>query len=319
VKEFQNNPSVVVALFNEGGRLGETRDWLETFWNNYFLRGSVIFDENGGVGQLYSQPGIGIPFGRGFIIDQEGNVALPYFSHRPSFAIEKIYDLLGSPEVDIEVVPDDPPVVVPQGGTFGLTGTITNNTEAPKSVDVWTMANGPGKDVYGPFKLFSGIQLDAYQSRSAHFNQRVPNLAPSGFYDYIAYCGDYPATVVDSSYFQIEVVAGPAGGGTGWVLTGSFDRGDAQASVPNEFALLGNYPNPFNASTVISYELAAASKVKLEVYNLVGEKVTTLVDEEQGAGHWSVAWEVSNHSSGVYFCKLTAGGFLDANKMILLK
>jgi len=125
--------------------------------------------------------------------------------------------------------------------------------------------------------------------------------------------------VVDSSYFQIEVVAGPAGGGTGWVLTGSFDRGDAQASVPDDFALLGNYPNPFNASTAISYELPTDARVKLEVYNISGQKVATLVNGQQEAGYRSVTWEGSEAASGVYFYKLTGGDFTEVKRMTLLR
>jgi len=224
------------------------------------------------------------------------------------------------PDVSIEITPDDPPVTVPQGGSFGFTGTLTNNTEDPQITDAWTMATGPEKEVYGPFKEFSDLELEPYQTRSAHFYQRVPNLAPLGFYDYIAYCGEYPSTVIDSSFFQIEVIAGPLtkAGEAGWVLTGSFLEGDL-SELPSEFALLSNYPNPFNASTLISYELPATSQVKLEVYNLLGSKVATLVNGEQEAGYKSVTWDASEVSSGVYFYKLTAGDFTEMKRMTLLR
>ena len=222
------------------------------------------------------------------------------------------------PDLSIEIVPDDPPVTVPQGGSFGYTGTLTNNTEDPQTTDIWVMAVGPTKEVYGPFKEFYDFPLDPGQTRSAHFNQRVPNLAPLGFYNYIAYCGDYPSTVMDSSYFQVEVIAGPAGGATGWVLTGSFLEGD-WADIPSEFALSGNYPNPFNASTVISYELPTDTHVKLEVYNLSGQKVATLVDSKQQSGYRSLTWDASEVSSGVYLYKLTAGDYTEIKTMTLLR
>lgn len=97
VKEFEEHPNVFAAVFQQGGAHGETREWLETFWDNYYLRGGVIYDENGDIGgSAYSQPSLGLPFGRGFIIDQEGRVALPYFGHQPEMAIAKIYELLGT-------------------------------------------------------------------------------------------------------------------------------------------------------------------------------------------------------------------------------
>ena len=227
---------------------------------------------------------------------------------------------LGSemPAVSIEIIPDDPPVTVPQGGSFGFTGTVTNNTEDPQITDIWVMASGPEKGIYGPFKEFYDIALAASQSRSRHLTQRVPNLAPLGFYDYIAYCGDYPSTVVDSSFFHIEVVPGEASGSTGWVLTGSFLEGDL-ADLPSEFALLSNYPNPFNTSTQIRYELPTSSDVTLQIFNTAGQRVATLVDEEQEAGYRSVTWEDSGAASGVYFYKLTAGDFTKVKRMTLLR
>jgi hypothetical protein len=222
------------------------------------------------------------------------------------------------PDISIEIVPDDPPVTVAQGGSFGYAGTITNNTEDPQTTDIWVMAAGPLEGVYGPFKDFYDFPLNPSQSRSAHFNQRVPRMAPLGFYNYIAYCGDYPSTVMDSSLFQIEVVEGVESGQGGWVLTGSFLEGDL-ADIPFEFALLGNYPNPFNASTVISYELPTTSHVKLEVYNISGQKLATLVDDEQQAGYRSVTWDASEVSSGVYFYKLSAGDFTETKRMMLVK
>jgi len=179
---------------------------------------------------------------------------------------------------------------------------------------------GPEKAVYGPFKEFYDIPLDPSQSRFRQLNQRVVNLAPLGFYNYIAYCGDYPATVMDSSYFQIEVIAGSVAktAAAGWVLTGSFLEGDL-ADLPSEFTLLSNHPNPFNAQTVIEYQLPVSASVKLEVYNLLGEKVATLVNGAEEAGYKSVVWDASDISSGLYFYKLTTGDFTETKRMTLVK
>jgi len=222
------------------------------------------------------------------------------------------------PDVTIEILPDDPPVIVPQGGSFDFTGSLTNNTEDPQVSDGWTMAVGPQKETYGPFKMRNDVELDPLETRTADFNQHVPNLAPLGFYNYIAYCGDYPSTVMDSSFFQIEVVEGVGSSQGGWVLTGSFLEGDL-ADLPSEFALLSNYPNPFNASTLISYELPTDTHVKLEIYNLFGQKVATVVDGQQEAGYESVTWDASEVSSGLYFYKLTAGDFTEVKRMTLLR
>lgn len=102
VKEFDGDPDVVPVIFDQGGANGETRPWLETFWTNYFLRGAVIWDEAGATGAAYGQPNTGLPFGRGFVIDRDGSVALPYFGHQPEMAIEFIRGMLAG-----SAVPDE--------------------------------------------------------------------------------------------------------------------------------------------------------------------------------------------------------------------
>jgi hypothetical protein len=94
---------------------------------------------------------------------------------------------------------------------------------------------------------------------------------------------------------------------------------------PEAFALANNYPNPFNPATTIKYALPEASDVKLEIYNVVGQVVRTLVADHQNAGRYVVQWDATNDSghslsSGIYFYRLQAGGeFLEVKKMLLVK
>ena len=94
---------------------------------------------------------------------------------------------------------------------------------------------------------------------------------------------------------------------------------------PEAFALANNYPNPFNPATTIKYALPEASSVTLEIYNVVGQVVRTLVADHQNAGRYVVQWDATNESghslsSGIYFYRLEAGGeFLEVKKMLLLK
>jgi hypothetical protein len=217
--------------------------------------------------------------------------------------------------------PDNPPVVVPRGGRFGFNGTVTNITDQTQWVDMWIMAYVPGIGRHGPLKLYEHVKFNPYQVRSAHLYQSIPNGAPiSDEYVYYGYVGDYPSVVIDSSFFPFEVIAGALakGGANDWILTGSLLEGGL-ADLPSEFALMGNYPNPFNASTVIEYQLPATSNVTLEVYNVLGEKVATLFDGEQQAGYKSVSWDASGVASGIYFYKLSAGDFTEMKRMMLVK
>jgi len=95
VKEFADDPRVVALVLDQGGEHGETLDWMRTWWDNVYLRGGVLWDADGAVGRLYAQPATGLPFGRGFIIDQHGVVDTPYFGHDPALVIARIRQLLG--------------------------------------------------------------------------------------------------------------------------------------------------------------------------------------------------------------------------------
>ncbi len=98
----------------------------------------------------------------------------------------------------------------------------------------------------------------------------------------------------------------------------------AQSLLPRQFALYQNYPNPFNPSTQIRFDLPQATKVKLEIFNSLGQLVTTLADEVQSAGSYTITWNGQsrsgiNVSSGLYFVRLQAGDFVNTKKMLLMK
>jgi hypothetical protein len=97
--------------------------------------------------------------------------------------------------------------------------------------------------------------------------------------------------------------------------------GNAQNTIPKSFALGQNYPNPFNPSTLIQYDVAKSGRVTIEVFNVLGQKVQTLVDEYKAAGRYAVQFNATNLSSGTYFYRMTAGNgeFTQTMKMMLLK
>lgn len=96
------------------------------------------------------------------------------------------------------------------------------------------------------------------------------------------------------------------------------------SEVPEKFSLEQNYPNPFNPKTIINYSIPSivnreSSIVKLTVYNILGKEVSTLVNQKQNPGTYSVDFNGSNFSSGIYFYRLTAGDYVSTMRMILLK
>ena len=92
-----------------------------------------------------------------------------------------------------------------------------------------------------------------------------------------------------------------------------------QERLPTDFTLNQNYPNPFNPSTTISFYVPQAMHVKLEVFNVLGQRVETLGDSEMEAGHHRFVWDGDQVASGIYLYRLSASGFVGTRKMLLLK
>jgi len=88
---------------------------------------------------------------------------------------------------------------------------------------------------------------------------------------------------------------------------------------PEDFSLSQNYPNPFNSVTTIKFDLPEAVDVKLTIYNVLGQEVERLIDNQVEAGSHLIKWDGSRFVSGVYICKLEAGDFTKAMKVILVK
>ncbi|MBD3169800.1 MAG: T9SS type A sorting domain-containing protein [candidate division Zixibacteria bacterium] len=203
------------------------------------------------------------------------------------------------------------------GGSFQITGTVCNTCNHPITTDVWY-----GVSAFGNFYqqgLFNNIPLNPGQCISGLLTQHVPTFAPTGIYRYVAYCGEYSTgEICDSASFEFNIVCqSPNAKGGDWYTEGNLFGIDVP--VPGEYSLIGNYPNPFNATTTITYELPVSGNVNLEVYNIKGQLVETLVAGHVDAGTHNVSWDASQYSSGVYFYKLTAGDTVLTKRMTLLK
>ncbi len=137
----------------------------------------------------------------------------------------------------------------------------------------------------------------------------VDNLTAPGVYEYAVSATDYGENESDQS------------AGTTYTLLSIVDG----MGIPDEFALKANYPNPFNPSTTIGYQLPEAGRVSLVIYDLTGNVVSTLVNESQPAGYYQTVWNGRDQrgvpvATGVYFYRLKAGAeFVKTHKMVLMK
>jgi len=191
--------------------------------------------------------------------------------------------------------------------------------------------------VPGQVTLASPAQDDNLTSDSVTFTWRKQNGASKYWievgFDSLFTFKQFDSTVTDTargfklavnnhSYFW-KVRAGNSGG---WGASSTVRRinvawtgVDDVAELPKEVRLHNNYPNPFNPSTQIAFDLPRESHVTLEVYNILGERVALLVDEVRGAGYHQVRFDASGLASGIYLYRMTANNVTLMNKMVLMK
>jgi len=97
------------------------------------------------------------------------------------------------------------------------------------------------------------------------------------------------------------------------------DVSSNKSTMITDYKLLQNYPNPFNPSTTIDFAIPQSSKVELAIYNVIGEKVASLINREMSAGYHSTTFDASHLVSGVYFYRIVANDFIETKKLLLLK
>jgi Tol biopolymer transport system component len=149
----------------------------------------------------------------------------------------------------------------------------------------------------------------------AGYNQTSPSLSPDG--KYLFYCNHaHSGNPIDIYWVSTVIIDSLKS-----VVTGIQDKD--QKSLDKGIKLNQNYPNPFNPSTIISYRIPTSSSVKLRIYNILGQKVKTLVNSFQNAGEYSIVWDATDESnnavsSGVYFCLLSTDKVNITKKMVLV-
>ncbi len=155
-----------------------------------------------------------------------------------------------------------------------------------------------------------------------NFNSSAQTISNLGFPyagDWFEFTLDEVLHTNDGSYANYEIPASTARVYTNYKDWEDLSVDDLVRPIPFEFNLEPNYPNPFNPVTVISYQLSADSDVSLQIYNVKGQIIKTLLNKTQRPGFYSVNWKPNNLPSGVYFCKLVQGSHSSTQKLILLK
>ncbi len=189
---------------------------------------------------------------------------------------------------------------------LGVTGITSGDIDHDGDIDLLVSNTGSNdlsvylNDGLGNFNFAMryGVNSDAFSPLYADFN------------------GDGIGDVA-----SLALLPPDGGGGVVAILPGRATPTSVEDNIPipQQFLLSQNYPNPFNSSTNIKYHLPKASRVGLDIYNLLGQHIKSLVDDYQNAGNHEVNWNASTSASGVYFVKLSIDNHSESRKMLLLK
>jgi hypothetical protein len=189
--------------------------------------------------------------------------------------------------------------------THNLTIFKTNSTISGR---ITINGNSPGYTLRLNASNIDSGQVNTYTDNDGYFYFNVSNK----IYNYVINL----INTIPGNYSPI--VAHP--GQSNILINLAFtDIKPGNSNVPAEFSLSQNYPNPFNPATTINYSLPKEGHVKLSVFNALGSKVATVVDEYKPAGNYSVRFNASNLSSGIYLYKLESGNYTASRKLILIK
>jgi len=204
------------------------------------------------------------------------------------------------------------------GGTsWGADTRLTNNSAASERPSVTVSGSvvhvvwDDGRDGSHP-EIYYKRSTDGGTSWGADF--RLTNNPANSFSPFVSVSGSVVHVVwrdERDGNFEIYYKRDPTGNPVGII--------NYNSEIPGEFSLSQNYPNPFNPNTIINFQLSMFNFVSIKVYHVLGNEVSTLVNEKLNAGSYSISFNGSNLSSGIYFYKLTAGDFSITRKMTLLK
>ncbi len=236
----------------------------------------------------------------------------------------EIWGLSGSAGgMTLTLTPHNAPIQIPAvGGQF--TYDVNLQTDSAVTISAVFDAVLPNGVVY-PVMSPPAQTLAPGNHDWLNLTQNVPDFAPAGVYTYRCRITATDGQMVEDSFtFEKLAVAKAGSRVTDWKLSG-WNDGDRPADLPGGFALRGASPNPFNPMTTIAFDLPHAVTVRLDIYDVAGRRVRSLLQGQvMAAGNRTVVWNGQDNSgrqaaTGVYFYRLQAGEFTDTGRMMLVK
>ena len=208
-----------------------------------------------------------------------------------------------------------------QGGKYSVKGIVVDSTQILNHsirMKMWHSFNEMPTDNFSGNSDNITVDKTSEDSVYYHYDFVLPNSSGTYYYHF--------GGLIDSSF--------ALNGHIPYVFVPDYNQGDgpykitvakdtpleAGINAPTTYRLYNNYPNPFNPTTTIKYDLPKAGNVDIRIYNYLGQLVSTLVSGYQKAGRYHIIWNADSFASGVYLCRMTAGNsFMKTTKLLLLK
>lgn len=269
--------------------------------NTYNLTSPILRDDQGDfMGASYNKGK------RRFYLPDDGGVTSAYdsvfFSSPGTVSNLKMYIMLSTASSNhLEIT-----LTAPNGTSVQLTPNAGNGGDA--------MGSNGSNDLMTIFDQSADTTITyAYNNMLAPYSPKIKPYQSLAVFNGISRQGWWKIKITDKYNWDQAFLHG-------WgIQTSILTSTDPVTQTPYEYSLKQNYPNPFNPSTTINYELKNANNVKLNVYDITGKRVSTLVNNIQEAGKHTVTFNASHLSSGVYFYKLETEDFTDTKRMLLIK
>lgn len=210
--------------------------------------------------------------------------------------------IMNSSTVSMEFIIDNPAPAIPQ-----LSLPANNSVGLPVMLDLQWLTS-PNSEAYiiqvAKDELFETIFITESGITSNNFT--LDSLSPgTTYYWRVSAKGNSGCSPFSNSW--------------SFTTTGSVNTDETNNVIPAEYVLYQNYPNPFNPSTIINYSIPAAGKVEIKIYDIIGNEISTLLNEFKQPGNYKINFNSNIIPSGVYFYQIKAGNFSDTKKMLLIR
>jgi len=231
-----------------------------------------------------------------------------------------------TPNVFVTLTPIGSTVIPASGGTLNYNIAGGNNGSSAIAVDIWVDVTLPNGSTYGPvLGPLLNFNLPAGFSTNRNRALAVAGSSPAGNYMLNGYFGDYtpPNNTIwaeDHMPFS-KLVTGMGPWESGWFVDSGepFEEASVSVASPVNYLLAQSYPNPFNPTATIAYQLPAAGRVRIDIFDARGNQITTLVNGWREAGRHEATFEATGLASGLYVYQIHAGDLTASGKMMLLK